>query len=355
MRGLVLEGGGAKGAYHIGVVKALFEKGYEFDGYAGTSIGAINAAMMAQGDFDEAYESWMNITIEKVIHEDTRRAILEESIDEEKIRNSGKDFGLVTVSLTDLKPYELMLEDIPRGQLVNYIMASSSLPILHQETINEKKFLDGAFYNNCPINLLASRNYDEIIVVRTHAFGIFHKTEDPRVKLISPQADLGNVMQFTHESIVGNIRLGYFDGLRFTEKLLGGAYYIRPVDKDDFNRQIMSLADDVILEAGRLWGLREMPAKRMLFEKLIPQLGAYMKLGKQFDYADFIIALLERAAEQKAIGRFNIYDYDELRLLVKQASAEDKRKEPRAVARLLGNSVLSKKKAAVKILADNLL
>ena len=42
MRGLVLEGGGAKGSFHIGVLKALFESGYTFDGVAGTSIGAIN-------------------------------------------------------------------------------------------------------------------------------------------------------------------------------------------------------------------------------------------------------------------------------------------------------------------------
>ncbi len=51
MRGLVLEGGGVKGAYHIGVLKALRENGLDkFDGYVGTSIGAINAAMLAAGD-----------------------------------------------------------------------------------------------------------------------------------------------------------------------------------------------------------------------------------------------------------------------------------------------------------------
>ena len=49
MIGLVLEGGVARGAYHIGVVKAYLEAGYKFDGYAGTSVGAINAAMIAHG------------------------------------------------------------------------------------------------------------------------------------------------------------------------------------------------------------------------------------------------------------------------------------------------------------------
>ena len=62
MRGLVLEGGGAKGSFHIGVLKALFESGYTFDGVAGTSIGAINGAIVAQGDFDKLYDLWYSAT-----------------------------------------------------------------------------------------------------------------------------------------------------------------------------------------------------------------------------------------------------------------------------------------------------
>ena len=47
--GLVLSGGGAKGAYQIGVWKALCEKGLDGDvaAISGTSVGAINAALFA--------------------------------------------------------------------------------------------------------------------------------------------------------------------------------------------------------------------------------------------------------------------------------------------------------------------
>ena len=62
MKGLVLEGGGAKGSFHVGVLKALLERGYVFDGVAGTSIGAINGALLAQGDFDALYELWYSAT-----------------------------------------------------------------------------------------------------------------------------------------------------------------------------------------------------------------------------------------------------------------------------------------------------
>ena len=54
MLGLVLEGGGAKGSYHAGAIKALHESGYSFDGVMGTSIGAINGAIVAQGDTENA-------------------------------------------------------------------------------------------------------------------------------------------------------------------------------------------------------------------------------------------------------------------------------------------------------------
>jgi NTE family protein len=45
--GLVLSGGGAKGAYHVGVVQALHEMGAQVDAIAGASIGALNGAVLA--------------------------------------------------------------------------------------------------------------------------------------------------------------------------------------------------------------------------------------------------------------------------------------------------------------------
>ena len=47
--GLVLSGGGAKGAAHIGVIKALEENNIPIDYVAGTSIGAIIGSLYAMG------------------------------------------------------------------------------------------------------------------------------------------------------------------------------------------------------------------------------------------------------------------------------------------------------------------
>ena len=261
VRGLALEGGGARGAYHIGVVKALFENGYEFDGFVGTSIGAINAAILAQGDFEKALELWTEISMDKVfdmddqqllqftdiknikldvdLPENVRKALakvvysggintnkikrmITQYIHEDQLRKSHKDFGLVTVSILELKPYELMIEDIPRNRLANYLMASASLPGLRRERFEGKSFLDGAYYDNCPYNLLRDRGYDEIIVVRTKAPGVFRKTDENKsIKVITASKGLGNILLFTPENSAANIALGYDDGLRFVAEMRG--------------------------------------------------------------------------------------------------------------------------------------
>ena len=61
--GIALEGGGAKGAFHIGVVQACMECGlWPPAAIGGTSIGAINGAMLAQGDFHKARELWLTLS-----------------------------------------------------------------------------------------------------------------------------------------------------------------------------------------------------------------------------------------------------------------------------------------------------
>ncbi len=58
--GLVLGGGGGRGAYQIGVWQALEELGIakHIKVISGTSIGALNAMLFMQGDLEEAKKAW---------------------------------------------------------------------------------------------------------------------------------------------------------------------------------------------------------------------------------------------------------------------------------------------------------
>ena len=344
-RGLALEGGGARGSYHIGVFKAFLENGYEFDGFVGTSIGAINSAILAQGDFELAYDLWHKISPEQLFHDEDQRLVsfsdvkltkdtalnlgrsikrvistggfdttkmkqfLAEYLDEEKIRNSGKDFGLVTYSVDERKAYEIHLEDIAEGKLINYIMASAALPFFKSEIIDEKKFIDGGFYNNCPLNLLVDKNYDEIIAVRTGSIGIFRKKKcRADVMVIEPSDDLGEFLSFTAEDAKFGIELGYYDGLRAIKNLRGRRYYLEAPELEEMEQNLVKIETAFLEELCDLLDLKKLPPRRAFFEEIIPQIGSYLDLKKDFDYGDFIIALLELAASKKGLPRFQLYD-----------------------------------------------
>ena len=387
------EGGGARGAYHIGVMQAYLENGYAFDGFVGTSIGAVNAAILAQGDFDKALELWKNISMDQLFDVDEqhflrfinhgelhfdrelpshlRKALwkiikssgidtvkmkefLEVYIDEEKIRTAGKDFGLVTVSINERKPYELMLEEIPRGALVDFVMASSSFPGFQPETIEENKFLDGALYNNCPVNLLVKKGYTEIIAVRTNAPGVLRKIDSAtKVTVITPNENLGSIMLFTPQNSEANIKLGYYDGLRSIKKLRGQKYYVSPANAAGVLSQLAAVADYTILEIGKILNIPAMPAKRMMFEKIIPQLGSHLKLNKDFGYVDFAVAVVEQLAVKRGVERYRVYEYGEFLEIVKKAALPEKR--IKIMDKVSDSGFLNRKKAAVKLLAENIL
>ena len=65
---LVLGGGGAKGAYQLGVWQTLRELRIKFECVIGTSVGALNGALMVQGAYNEAFDMWHNINLNTVVN-----------------------------------------------------------------------------------------------------------------------------------------------------------------------------------------------------------------------------------------------------------------------------------------------
>lgn len=354
MYGLVLEGGGAKGSYHVGAYKALRELGIEIGGIAGTSIGAINGALMVQGDYDLLEKVWYNINSSELFDLDEKaitdlkslnlqqinfsyllhqskeilnnrgldttkiRALFDTYVDEEKIRNSNVDFGIVTVNMTDKKPLELLKEDIPQGKLVDFLIASANLPAFKIEEMDGKKYLDGGFYDNLPIGLLAKKGYKDIIAVRTMAMGVVRKVKikDLNVIYIQPADGLGRMLgslDFNREKAEELIKLGYFDTLKVFKKLKGHKYYCTPYE----GNFIQVLTDfllnnkEKIKNVGTLLGFDNTFEDRTLFEKILPRLENILDMKGNNDYEDIIIRLTERIAEKYEIERFKIYSAKE--------------------------------------------
>lgn len=370
MKGLVLEGGGAKGAYHVGVYQALLEEGIEIGGIAGTSIGALNGAMILQEDFDRCTKLWEKISYSMIVkaNEDEIKELMElklnrtdlklfinklkklikgrglditplkqlldEYIDEDKIRKSKKDFGMVTFNITDLKPIEIFIEDIPKGELKDYLLASSYLPVFKTEKLGGKVYLDGGFFDNLPFRMLVEKGYKDLILVRTNASGIVRKVDEERLNatVISPSDDLGSIFSFDKNNAKKNINMGYFDCLKVLRPLLGKNYYIKPKkDHDYFLHLLCSIGESKIKRIGELLNLPDIPPQRGLFEYIIPKLGSILGLTEDFSYEELIISLLEKRAEGSQIDRFKIYSFEELRDLIKCSGKLKEEEKPTKV------------------------
>ena len=65
-RAIVLSGGGAKGAYQIGVWKALRKLKIDYSIVTGTSVGALNGAFLVQKDYYKAVHMWYHMSFSHV-------------------------------------------------------------------------------------------------------------------------------------------------------------------------------------------------------------------------------------------------------------------------------------------------
>lgn len=274
--GLVLSGGGAKGAFEMGVWKALKECDYSLGAVIGTSVGALNAAMIAQDDYDIAMEFWSNLTINQVLDLNEKMtntyvdqwskesfdvfrngfltALFSDGLDisplrhnltrlicEDSIRNSPIRFGLVTVDITSLKPRQLMIDDIPQGQLIDYLLASAALPIFQKQEIDGKTYLDGGFFDNVPINFMLEQNFSQIISVEFPAPGMRKWVRDNNAEIITVNNSefLGGILNFDTRQIEQNIQLGYLDAMKVFGALDGKHFYLNTQKSNTFFRKFI--------------------------------------------------------------------------------------------------------------------
>ena len=350
--GLVLDGGGARGAYQIGAWKALVEAGVKFNAVAGTSVGALNGALICMGDIEKAEGIWREMTFSTVMDVDDEwmerlfrkqttvkeflnegwkmlkdggvdvtplRQLIHETVDEEAIRRCGKEFCLLTFSLSEFKELDLSIEDIPEGFLEDFLLASAYLIGFKNERIQGKKYIDGGVVNNVPLNSLVKRGYEDIIAVRIYGPG-----REPRVRMpqesekyeIAPRVKLGSIIEFSGKRSRQNLVIGYYDAKRMLYGLEGTIYYLEQTH------------DEAYFD-GLLTDMREI-------EKA--EIGFVLKLPLGFSSKDLFMGMLEAAAKLLQIPKYQIYTVDQLYDLVwkKYEALNDKMNLPRFVHILTG-------------------
>ena len=315
MVGLALAGGGARGSYQMGVYLALKKCHIKIDGFVGTSIGAFNAAMLASNRDKELLKFWQNVSVAALLglsdelitelKEDKldyglikegfsnfKQILTNKGLSTEKMQNllknlnipatlykSKKEFGLVTVRFPDFKPLYLFKKDIPPERLNDYILASCYLPIFKMEKIIDNNYyLDGGFYDNVPANALLNRGYTKVYAVDLKAIGIKRPYLDKkRVVEIKPSRKLGSILNFDLKKIYDNIKLGYYDDLKFIKKLDGYRYIFKVRGNWYYKWLLKNVSKNTLEEMQKFFRTKD--NKRLVIRAL-----EYVMMQENFDY-----------------------------------------------------------------------
>ncbi|MDD3129640.1 MAG: patatin-like phospholipase family protein [Candidatus Izemoplasmatales bacterium] len=258
--GLCLTGGGARGAYQAGALKALEELGYLDKVYAisGTSIGSVNASLLASRSVDEIKELWLNYpasdfnkdtSIFKTIRErkmdivnqgvyeiNALEKLLEENIDIQKLKKHKvyvtlspagmENEGVMGLLKSSFKHYiknesqviysplhEQNDEDINKQ-----ILASCSIPFVFPSVKMEgQQVFDGGLYDNAPVKPLIDAGCDSIIVIHLLRMYFINKHKYPGINFyeIKHWRSLGGVLNFDGNQAEKRFNLGYDDTIKF--------------------------------------------------------------------------------------------------------------------------------------------
>ena len=222
--GLVLAGGGGKGAYELGVWKALDELKLTkyITVFSGTSIGAFNSVLFAMNDMKKADELWEGVTMDKLvpiskselikrgiglyiggknlqlakkflnyklehgaIANDGAIEVVEKYLDFNKIKENNKICYAACTKLSDFSAKYFKINDFDEETGKKIVLASASLPLIYDCTeVLGEKYIDGGIADNIPIQPVYGENCNIIIVVLLSKEVQVDRTLYPNSKLI---------------------------------------------------------------------------------------------------------------------------------------------------------------------------
>ena len=337
---LVLAGGGAKGAYEAGCIKALEELKQHYEIVTGTSIGALNGLLIAQQDLEALYTLWNTITIKDVLKDPINFnfsmdslisqanlikpffksyidekgadispliAMLHRLYHEEKVFNSPIDYGIVTVKYPLLSPLEITKKDMKAGEPLQYAIASAScFPAFPVHYIGEQGYIDGGYFDNLPISLALTMGAHRIIAIElgteaTHTY-FQHR---PNITLLRPSQDLGGFLDFSREILDFRIQLGYFDTLKTFGELKGFKYTFEFDEIDAkqqfFFYQLVLKYENSVNRSHSIVG--DTPITKKLLE---------MTYKHALNLEDYLLLGLETAMKVHDYSYLEVYHYQEV-------------------------------------------
>ena len=334
-RAIVLSGGGSKGSYEIGVWKALRRLHIEYDIVTGTSIGALNGALMTQKTYLKALYIWHRLSLEYLFEQqpksDSKKDILmlygdnffknggmdikkiediiSKAINIKRFYKSNIDYGLITYNFSTRKPLVITKKDIEKDKLVDYLMASATCyPAFQMKNIDGDKYIDGGFYDNLPVNLAIDLGATEAIIVDLRAPGLKRLPKgNIKTTYIRPKNKISFFLDFNKEQAKINMNFGYNDTMKAFKRLEGDYFTFRKNEITSFyekNKDELSKIFNSKLTMKQLLKLIENIGKEFrLQEDLIYYLDDYFKIVKRkINSSEKISKEIEKQIKSKKIS-----------------------------------------------------
>lgn len=370
---VVLAGGGSRGAYQVGVWRAMRELGISYDIVTGASVGALNGALMVQGDYAVAESLWENITAKEVMRdvldeeklpslddrtvwctfikdalrqggadvaplEDTVRRL----IDEEALRASPVDFALVTVEYPSMKPLELRKGDIPQGMMAEYLLASAAcFPAFKTRVIEGAQYIDGGYYDNLPINLAIDMGAQVIIAVDLHSVGLTRRVKAGpyQITTIQPRWPLGPFILFEKGTAQRNMALGYLDAMKAFGRLTGWLYAFPFASCEENTRRLYPAAAELAAKARAHEPGLCATLEKLLRRRLYRDFRGKSQKGEPFTIGKAITMAAEYCGAGLGVEPTRQYTFEEFNTLLASAFAQV---EPLDMDGAMGSKKLSR-------------
>ena len=192
----VLGGGASYGAVQVGMLQALAEIDLVPDLVVGTSVGAINGALLAedpQGAANRLSHLWPQVTREEIfpgravghvrtwrqhhtylVESTGLRAVLARALTTERIEDLAVPFAATAMDLVTAQAVHLQ-----SGPLVPALLASAAVPGLYPSVrIDGRELVDGGVVSNVPVDHALRMGARAVVVLDCGVYGLRH--EAPR-------------------------------------------------------------------------------------------------------------------------------------------------------------------------------
>lgn len=218
--GLVLSGGMVKGAYQIGVLKALknYVTSADITYVSASSVGTLSAYSYMCDKIDLFENLWLDnesFNIRTFLRSTVKRSNILDKVSElvEEESNINKDFFITCLNSTNMKLDYINLNGVNPYKIEKYLKAAISfIPVFKSIEIDGCKYLDGAIIDNIPVLPLCNREYDYLIVVHFDKNKYIYQNLDNKniIELnFNVNSSLSSSLAFDTESSRNMITTGY--------------------------------------------------------------------------------------------------------------------------------------------------